>query len=251
MAKRFAKTDKTGRTQSGDKFAKVFLVTMQSPAWRALTPYAQRLHPWLLLEWGGPNANNNGRIAYTVKQAAEALGCNTETARKAFLDLQAKGFLVVTRCAALGTVGTARAHEYELTELGMPKNPVPRKLYRDWKPDCDFPVVTANVNNPRGVGGAQNLKPQLTERVETGRPQLTGQGTPNLPCKSKSVKNGQTPTYGVSHPYLPGGLGERRVSQPVKGRFIGEPRRFAILRSGIPIRVGVRTTMRRNAEACS
>jgi hypothetical protein len=52
MGKRGPKTDKTGRTQSGDKFAKVFLVTMQSPAWRALSPYAQRLHPWLLLDTG-------------------------------------------------------------------------------------------------------------------------------------------------------------------------------------------------------
>jgi len=33
------------------------------------------------------------------------------------------------------------------------------------------------------------------------------------------------------------------------GEFIGEPRRFTVLRAGIPIRVGVRTTMRREPEA--
>ena len=117
MGKRFAKTDKTGRSQSGDKFTKMFLTTMQSSAWRALSPYAQRLYPWLLHEWSGPKANNNGRISLSVRQAAEALGCNRETARRAFHDLQAKGFLVVTRCAALGTVGEACRHAYEITEL--------------------------------------------------------------------------------------------------------------------------------------
>jgi hypothetical protein len=97
MAKRLPKTDKTGRSKSGDKFARLFLVTLRSPAWRALSPYAQRLYPWLLLEWGGPRANNNGRISFSVRQAADVLGSHTETARKAFLDLQAKGFLVVKR----------------------------------------------------------------------------------------------------------------------------------------------------------
>ena len=60
MGRRKRKTDKTGRTQSGDKFVKLFLATMQCPAWRALTPYAQRLYPWLLLEWKGPTVTNTG-----------------------------------------------------------------------------------------------------------------------------------------------------------------------------------------------
>ena len=224
MVKRFAKTDKTGRTQSGDKFAKLFLVTMQSPAWQALSPYAQRLYPWLLLEWNGPRANNNGRISFSTRQAAAALGCNRETARKAFLNLQAKGFLVVTRCATLGTVGEACGHRYEITELGTPANPVPRKLFRDWKPGCDFPVTKAKSNNPSGIGGAQNLESQLTDGASNSRPQLTDGACPNLPDRPDRAKNTDSRTYAVSHPYLPGSVGEAEsVLAQVEGKFVGEP----------------------------
>ena len=272
MGKRRQKTDKTGRSKSGDKFVKVFLCTMQSPAWQALSPYAQRLYPWLLLEFNGPHHNNNGRISYSVRQAARALGCNTETARRAFLNLQAKGFLVVTRCAGPGAAGKVRSHEYQITELGTAAKPVPRKLYRDWKPGCDFPVVRAKANNPRGIGGIKNLETELTERDGTPRTELTDGYTPNLPDRTDKAKNAQNRTYGVRHPYLPGGSGEWGKSdaapdsvcnKPPKAakpspknpeskncvEFSGEPRTFAVVRGGVPIRVGVRTMRRGNMGA--
>ena len=199
--------DKTGRTQSGDKFVKLFLATMQCPAWRALTPYAQRLYPWLLLEWKGPRKNNNGHISLSGQQAADSLGCHRESARRAFHDLQAKGFLVVTRCAVLGSAGKARRHEYEITELGTAARPIPRKLFRDWKPGRDFPVVRAKANNPRGKGGFENLESQPTEQAETPRAVPTDGPPPNLRRRLNSAKNGPFRTYGVGYPYLPGGIG--------------------------------------------
>ena len=125
---RGSKTDKTGRTISGDKFARMFLKTMQCPAWQALSPYAQRLYPWLILEWDGAHDNNNGSVVLSVRQASDVLRSHTDTAMRAFLDLQAKGFIVVTRCAALGVAGKATRHEYEITELGTRSNSIPRKL---------------------------------------------------------------------------------------------------------------------------
>ena len=214
MSRRGQKTDKTGRTRSGDKFARLFLKTLQCPAWRALSPYAQCLYPWMLLEWDGPRSNNNGQIGLSVRQAAPALACNTETARRAFLDLQAKGFLVVTRCAALGIAGKARGHKYEITELGTAAEPVPRKLFRDWKPGCDFPVVKAAANNPRGIGGAQNLEFQLTDRDANGPSQLTDRDAPNLQNRTNGTKNGDFPTHSVRHPYLPEGAGEAEPLAP-------------------------------------
>ena len=73
MGKRGQKTDKTGRSKSGDKFARLFLGTMQSPAWRALSPYAQRLYPWLLLEWNGARKKNNGLISLSDYATLHAL----------------------------------------------------------------------------------------------------------------------------------------------------------------------------------
>ena len=246
MVQRGPKTDKTGRSVSGDKFAKLFLKTMQCPAWRALSPYAQCLYPWLVLEWKGPNANNNGSISLPVREAAKKMGCNRETARKAFLDLQAKGFLVVTRCAALGTVGEATRHLYEITELGTGAKPIPRKKFRGWKSGHDFPVIKAATNNPRGIGGGKNLESQLTEWVETPRPQLTDRTTPNLQNRPNEAKTGDSLAHSVSHPYLPGGTGKRHVSQTADpaAHFIGKPVRFAVvLPCGAVRRVGVRTTI--------
>ncbi len=271
MGKRGQKHDKMGRSKSGDKFVKMFLCTMQSPAWRALSAYAQRLYPWLQLEWDGPRENNNGSISLSVRQAAAALGSHTETARLALLDLQAKGFLVVTRCAALGADGCARGHEYELTEFGTGMVPVPRKLYRDWKPGHDFPVKRAKAHNPSGKGGFENLESQPTAPGSNTRPQPTPPSMPNLHDRTNGAKSGHFPTYAIGHPYLPGGVGGKgTVSAPDSvcnmppkaakpspkkpeskncAEFSGEPRTFAVVRGGVPIRVGVRTIMRRNPEA--
>lgn len=206
-AQRLRDEAKQERRKDGAKFARMFLATMQTPAWKALTPYAQRLYPWLQLEWTGPKVNNNGRIRFSVRQAADALGCNPETARRAFIDLQRKGFLVVTRCAALGTEGEARGHEYELTEFGRGHDPKPRRLYLEWRPGKEFPVKKAAVHNPTGKGGLKFKS--LTYDISPA--QLTRPSRPNLHGKTNSGKKGSFPTYAVSHPYSARGVGGEKV----------------------------------------
>ncbi len=77
------------------------------------------------------------------------------TAARKMLALGVKGFIVVTERACLGISGMARAPAYELTELGMPASEKPGggKLYRDWRPGHDFPVVKHSANNPEGRNG--------------------------------------------------------------------------------------------------
>lgn len=139
--------------QGGEHFTKLVRNTMETPAWRALSPTAQALYPWLKLEWRGPQANNNGKIRLSVRQASERLGVSVNTAARAFHDLQAKGFLVVTKPACLGIVGQATCPEYELTEIGLPSGEKRggRRLYRDWQEGRDFPVRKSPANNPQGV----------------------------------------------------------------------------------------------------
>ena len=214
MARQVPGTDKKGRSKSGEQFAKMFRATMETPAWRALTPYARLLYPWLKLEWHGPKNNNNRHIRLSVKQAAKRLGCSTETARKAFHDLQRKGFVVVTHCAVLGTAGEARGHEYELTELGTALSHTPRHLYREWRPEREFDVTMAAANNPTGKGGlGENRNP--THQV--GSAQLTRPEGPNSPRKMNGAENGRSPTQGVSHPYIPGGSGGPHFAEATSG----------------------------------
>lgn len=113
---------------------------LEAPAWRALSPKAQMLYIWLRLEWKGAKYNNNGRIRFSCRQAARKIGIGVNTAMRAFLELQAKGFVIVTQMGALGVEGEARGPSYELTDLGLP-NKTARHLYLTWKPGHDFEVV--------------------------------------------------------------------------------------------------------------
>jgi len=148
--------------QRSEHYTKMLRTTMQEPAWRALSPCAQALYPWLKLEWNGPNANNNGKLRLSVRQAAQCLGVNVKTAARAFHDLQAKGFITVTEPACLGAGGSAQSPMFEVTELATPSGGnAGRKLYKKWQSGADFPVSQTRTNNPRGFNGNHASKGEI------------------------------------------------------------------------------------------
>ena len=146
---------KPGKETRKEHWTQLVRTMMEEPAWRALSPVAQALYPWLRLEWRGVNFNNNGQIRLSVRQAADRMGVSSNTAAKGFHELQAKGFLVVTKMATLGIAGNMRTTAYELTEVPLPHGPHRdgRKLYRQWKQGHDFRVRKARANNPQGNRG--------------------------------------------------------------------------------------------------
>ena len=128
---------------------------MKTPAWRALSTTAQALYPWVRLEWKGQTLNNNGQISLSVSQAAERLGVKPDTAARAFHDLQAKGFLVLTREARLGIDGAAKGSTYEITELAHRGATRPQRLYLQWSVDQEYPIKKCAVANPTGANGGR------------------------------------------------------------------------------------------------
>ncbi|SFK99290.1 hypothetical protein [Celeribacter marinus] len=163
-----AKRDKKGSPQNGgDHFTKMIRATMETPAWRALSFTAQAAYPWLKLEWRGPRANNNGKISLSVRQLADRMGANPNTAAKALHDLQAKGFIVVTRHAVLGSSGHARSAEFELTELALSHSDQNggRKLFKEWCEGGDYSVANTPAHNPNGANG--KTKPCLKKQDGT------------------------------------------------------------------------------------
>ena len=134
-------------SKKGEKYTKLILVYMQYPAWRALSPKAQALYPWLKMEWKGHKANNNGKISLSVRQAAKCMGVSNDTAAKAFHELQSKGFIVMTEPASLGVKGQGKCPKYEITELELIDKPRGRCLFSEWKRGSDFRVIEANVSN--------------------------------------------------------------------------------------------------------
>ncbi len=156
------KTDRRGReTMTAEHYTKTFRQTMVTEAWRSLSTTAQALYPWLKFEWHGPQRNNNGKIQLSVRQAADRLNVSTNTAARAFHDLQAKGFLVAREIACLGASGQGRTTEFEITEIAMPgaEKSSGRKLYLNWPPGNDFPIRKPNTNNPAGLNGKQIQNP--------------------------------------------------------------------------------------------
>ena len=147
------------RKPKQEHWTKLVRTTMEEPAWKALSTSAQALYPHLKLQWRGPNNNNNGKIRFSVRQASKSLGVGRDTAARAFHDLQAKGFLVVTEPARLGLSGEAKAPAFEITELKClaSEKPDGRKLYKQWKEGHDFPIHKADANNPKGRN--QKTKP--------------------------------------------------------------------------------------------
>lgn len=167
MSRKKRRVDAKGRNPGGvEHWTKMIRSTMETPAWRALSPAAQALYPWLKLEWRGVDNNNNGQLRLSVRQAAERVGIANNRAAKCFVELQAKGFLVQTEGASLGTSGAARSPSYELTELALPTGGTQgRMLYRDWRPGGDFPVRRTPPNNPAGHNG--KTKPCLQNEDDT------------------------------------------------------------------------------------
>lgn len=157
------------KNYSQEQFTKMLRQTVDTPAWRSLSPIAQALYPIIKFEWKGPKANNNGRIRLSYQQAALIMGVRKpHTIGKACAELQARGFLVVTEQAVLGTGGEAKGFAYEITELALPgkdsqgRGLMPRALYKQWRPGHDYPVAKANANNPDGRNG--RTKPHATKR---------------------------------------------------------------------------------------
>lgn len=146
------------KSSGTEHFTKLIRSVTNTAAWRDLSSHAKVLLLELKFEWKGPKANNNGSITLSTRQASDRLSVSLQTTSKAFQDLQAKGFIVVTEIGHPGVYGAARCHMYELTEIALPHQREGRHLYRQWKPGYDFEVVKAKAHNPSGFNGTSKIR---------------------------------------------------------------------------------------------
>ena len=114
------------------KFTVIPVKTIDTPAWRELPVKFQALYVWVRLDWKGSKNNNNGKIALSCRQAAQKMGVSLNTAASAFRELQAKGFIFVTKSSWFGVEGKAKLQLYEITELPLPGSRGGRYLYASW-----------------------------------------------------------------------------------------------------------------------
>ena len=113
--------------------------TVDSPAFRSLTPLAQCIY-WQLRRRAGYDGKKNGEAFYSTRDAASDFSAHQDTARKAFYQLQAHGFIVPTQLGTLGSEGKGKSTLWRLTELPTQNCHRPTKEFLQWEPGKDFPV---------------------------------------------------------------------------------------------------------------
>jgi DNA-binding transcriptional MocR family regulator len=138
----------TRKKEPREQFTPLLHHTTDSAAWLALSAAAKALYPHLKRR-AGFNGNHNGDVFLGVRDAAKYLRVKKDTAARAFLELQAKGFLVAIRVGCLGVAGEGRATTWRLTELGTPADRRPSKEFLRWQPGHDFAVQKGRSVRPK------------------------------------------------------------------------------------------------------
>lgn len=116
-----------GRSLHGGKHLRLDKFIFQCEAYRSLSVYSRTLYSELKFLYNG---SNNGKIHLSLKRAAELCNCSDKPIRKAFLELQEKGFIKISKKGGFN-IKNRQATEYILTEEKL-GNSIATKDYLNW-----------------------------------------------------------------------------------------------------------------------
>lgn len=127
---------------------------MQSPAWHSLSISQRCIYIEIASRYGGVNSNN-GKIHYSVREAADELRIGKSKAAFDLQVLQERGFIVATTKGAFN-VKLKRATEWRLTEFPCDvTHQMPTKDFMKWLPEIHFTVrsqtPTVPTSGPNGT----------------------------------------------------------------------------------------------------
>ena len=92
--------EKPGRSSGkAQRHVRLYHWMMKSAAWQSLSATARAIYIEMAARYAGIGTNN-GRIPYSVRDAAEALKIGKSTAARELEALQDRGFIVATRKGA-------------------------------------------------------------------------------------------------------------------------------------------------------
>ena len=108
------KTNQKGRSDKGPPFNQLFHFVIDSAAYRSLSPLSQALLTHVLRRYNG---ENNGALGLGHREAATLCNVNKDTIKRAFDELQTKGFISASRKGGFNMKDptTRRASEWRLT----------------------------------------------------------------------------------------------------------------------------------------
>ena len=139
------KANKKGRSKGSlSDFVAIERYIMRSLAWRSLTPVARAVYSEVGFHYTG---DNNGRIVISVRGMAASLGISKDTAARAMLILEERGFIETVKRGAFN-MKQRHASEFRLTAFRCDKTgALPSKKFMKWTPEIQ------NTVRPQGPNG--------------------------------------------------------------------------------------------------
>ena len=122
---------------------------MATPAWQALDGNCRALYVELARRYRGPNSNN-GKIPFSVREAAAALPMGRSTAQRCLERLQELGFIKIGKRSGFSMKGRV-ATEWLLTEFPDDTNAttgIASKDFMKWTPQNSFHSPISNTHSP-------------------------------------------------------------------------------------------------------
>jgi hypothetical protein len=123
---------------AGPRHVRICHFMMDSQAWKSLGPTERAVYLDMAKRYAGVGSNN-GRIGYSVREAATELHIGTSTAKRALDALQDRGFIVATKKGAF-SLKLRNSTEWRLTEFHCDvTNKLATKDFMTWTPDKNKP----------------------------------------------------------------------------------------------------------------
>jgi DNA-binding MarR family transcriptional regulator len=122
----------TGRDAKAARHVRLHHWLMDSAAWQSLGAVERSIYTEISRRYGG-QGTNNGRIPYSVREAADALRIGKSTAARALAALEERGFIVATRKGHFDRK-VKHASEWRLTEYVCDvSGEMPTKEFMRWQ----------------------------------------------------------------------------------------------------------------------
>jgi DNA-binding transcriptional MocR family regulator len=119
--------------RSKDRYVRLPEYMLASAAWQSLDGNCRALYIEIARRYRGPSSNN-GKIPYSVREAAKALHVGHSTAQRCFEKLQDRGFIKISKRSGFSVKGRL-ATEWLLTEFSDDTNgtlALPAKDFMHW-----------------------------------------------------------------------------------------------------------------------
>jgi hypothetical protein len=118
----------------GPRHVRICHYMMATPAWKSLGATERSMYLDIAARYAG-YGSNNGKIGYSVREAATNLHVGTSTAKRALDALQDRGFIVAMKRGAF-TLKLRHASEWRLTEFPSDiSKDMATKDFMTWTPD--------------------------------------------------------------------------------------------------------------------